>query len=146
LKLPYNSPHFGRILRFLIGGGSAATLNLALAYFGVEILGFSSELQQNFVNLVAMETSLLYSFFIYRAFVWRDKTSSVSRILLRQIPLYHMSAGAALLSRALLFPVLQALGLYYLANILLGIMAGAALNYFLSNRYVFNNLRGEKSV
>ena len=109
-------------------------------------MGFRSELQQNFVNLVTMETSLLYSFFIYRAFVWRDKTSSVSRILLRQIPLYHMSAGAALVSRALLFPVLQALGLYYLANILLGIMAGAALNYFLSNRYVFNNLRGEKSV
>jgi dolichol-phosphate mannosyltransferase len=93
-----------------------------------------------------METSLLYSFFIYRAFVWGDKASSVSRILLRQIPLYRMSAGAGLLSRALLFPVLQALGLYYLANILLCILVGAALNYFLSNRYVFSNLTGKESI
>jgi len=93
-----------------------------------------------------METSLVYSFFIYRAFVWKDKTSSVSWILLRQIPLYHLSAGAGLLSRALLFPLLQALGMYYLVNIFLGILGGAALNYFLSNRYVFNPITGEKSV
>ena len=143
LGFSYSSPHFGRILRFLIGGASATMLNLTLAYFGVDVLGFRSDLQQNYVNLVTMETSLLYSFFIYRAFVWRDKSSSVSRNLLKQIPLYHLSAGAGLLTRALLFPVLQALGLYYLANILLGILAGAALNYLLSNRYVFRNLTGE---
>lgn len=130
----------------MIGGGSAAALNLTLAYVGVDLLGFRSELQQNYVNVVTMETSLVYSFFIYRAFVWRDKTSSVRRILLRQLPLYHLSAGAGLLSRALLFPVLQLLGVHYLANILMGILAGAAMNYFLSNRYVFDNLAGEESV
>jgi dolichol-phosphate mannosyltransferase len=138
LNLPYNTTHLGRILRFLIGGSSAAALNLLLAYIGVDLLGFSSDLQQNYVNFAAMECGLLYSFFVYRAFVWKDKTSSINRIVFRQIPLYHLSAGAGLLSRTLLFPILQMIGLYYLLNIVIGILAGAAVNYTLSDRYVFD--------
>jgi dolichol-phosphate mannosyltransferase len=129
----------------LIGGGSAAALNLFLAYIGVDLLGFSSKLQQNYVNFVAMETSLIYSFFIYRAFVWKDKDSSISRILFRQIPIYHLSAGAGLLSRTFIFfPLLQLIGLYYLLNIAIGILAGAGVNYVLTDRYVFRSITSEK--
>jgi dolichol-phosphate mannosyltransferase len=107
-------------------------------------LGFSSKLQQNYVNFAAMEISLVYSFFVYRSFVWRDKTRSASRVLLRQLPLYHLSAGAGLLTRTLLFPLLQIVGLHYLLNIILGIMTGASVNYTLTNRYVFNILRKDR--
>src|SRR5215207_4344319 len=117
----YSSPHLGRILRFMIGGGSATILNLSLAFIGVDILGFRSDLQQNYVNFATMEVSLVYSFFVYRAFVWRDKVSSPSWILLRQLPLYHLSAGAGALTRMLLFPVLQIVSLHYLLNIIIGI-------------------------
>jgi dolichol-phosphate mannosyltransferase len=132
-------------LRFLIGGSSAAALNLLLAYIGVDLLGFRSDLQQNYVNFVAMETSLIYSFFVYRAFVWKDKVSSKSQILFRQIPIYHLSAGAGLLSRTFVFfPLLQLIGLYYLLNITIGILAGAGVNYVLTDRYVFKSITSEK--
>jgi dolichol-phosphate mannosyltransferase len=146
LKLHNRTAHFERIVRFIVCGGSAAALNLSLAYIGVDLLGFHSDLQQNYVNFITMEISLIYSFFVYRAFVWKDKTSSVSRILLRQLPLYHLSAGAGLLSRTLLFPVLQVLGLHYMVNIVLGILTGAAVNYCLSHRYVFNDPMAEKNL
>jgi len=133
-------------VRFLIGGGSAAVLNLILAYIGVDLLGFSSDLQQNYVNFAAMEISLIYSFLIYRAFVWKDKASSIRRILLRQLPIYHLSAGSGLLTRTLLFPVLQIVGLHYLLNIILGIMIGAGINYTLTNRYVFTSLTNERDA
>ena len=141
---PFCGSQLRRILRFLIGGGSAAVLNLLLAYVGVDLLGFNSDLQQNYVNLAAMETSLVYSFFVYRAFVWKDKSSSISRIMLQQMPLYHLSAGAGLLSRTLLFPTLQAIGLHYLPNILAGILTGAAVNYLLTDRYIFTNPTNER--
>lgn len=129
----------------MIGGGSAAALNLLLAYIGVDLMGFSSELQQNYVNFVAMEISLIYSFFIYRAFVWKDRNSSVRRILFRQLPIYHLSAGAGLLSRTFIFfPLLQLFGLYYLLNIAIGILAGAGVNYVLTDRYVFRSIASEK--
>jgi dolichol-phosphate mannosyltransferase len=132
-------------VRFLIGGGSATVLNLLLAFIAVDLLGFRSTLQQNYVNFAAMETSLVYSFFVYRAFVWKDQTSSTRRILLRQLPLYHLSAGAAVLTRTILFPVLQVVGLHYLLNIIVGIMVGAGVNYTLTNRYVFKSLVNKNS-
>jgi dolichol-phosphate mannosyltransferase len=138
VQLPYVVPRLERILLFLVGGSSAAALNLVLAYIGVELLGFSSDLQQNYVNVITMEAGLVYSFFVYRAFVWKDKLSSKSRILLRQLPIYHLSAGAALLARGLLiFPLLQLLGVHYLLNITIGLLSGAAITFILSDRYVF---------
>lgn len=145
MRILDSTTHLGRIPRFLICGGSAAALNLLLAYVGVDLLGFRSDLQQNYVNFVAMETSLIYSFFVYRAFVWKDKGSSTSRILFRQIPIYHLSAGAGLLSRTFIFfPLLQLTGLYYLLNITIGILAGAVVNYLLTDRYVFRSITNEK--
>ena len=112
----------------------------------MDLLGFRSDLEQNYVNFAAMEVGLVYSFFIYRAFVWRDKISSPSWILLRQLPLYHLSAGAGALTRMLLFPVLQIVGLHYLLNIAAGILPGAGLNYTLTNRYVFRSLTSERDI
>jgi dolichol-phosphate mannosyltransferase len=146
MKLPYVSPGLERILRFLLGGGSAAIVNLALVYVGVDLLGFDSDLQQNYVNLVAMEISLVYSFLVYRTFVWRIKTWDTAQIFLRQLPLYHMSAGSGVLARALLFPLLQLLGVHYLLNVALGILGGAAVNYVLTDNFVFNELTNKKKL
>ena len=146
MKLPYISPRLERILLFLIGGGSAAVLNLVLVYVGVQFLGLSSELQQNYVNLVAMEISLVYSCFIYRVFVWRIKTWDTAQIFLRQLPLYHLSAGTGILIRVLLFPLLQLLGVYYLLNVALGILIGAAANYVLSSSFVFKDSTNRKTI
>lgn len=126
-----------KISLFILGGGSAGVFNLALAYIGVSILGFDSALQQNVVNVLAMEASLLFSFVVYRTFVWRLKGRDLSEILLRQLPMYHVSAGSGILARVAIFPLLQYFGLYYLLNIAIGILAGAALNFVLSDRFVF---------
>lgn len=131
---------------FLIGGGSAAMVNLVLAFIGVDLLGLSSDLQQNYVNIVAMEISLVYSFFIYRAFVWRIKTYDTAQIFLRQLPLYHLSAGTGILVRALLFPLLQLLGVHYLPNVALGILVGAAANYVLTDNFVFKDFTSKRMM
>ena len=143
MKFPSVQPNMERILLFVVGGASAAFLNLVLAYVGVDLLGYSSSLEQNYVNLAAMEISLVYSFFVYRAFVWKDRNKDKIRIFLRQLPIYHLSAGSGILIRVLLFPALQWLGVYYLLNIVLGILAGAVVNYLLTNRYVFKEAAKE---
>lgn len=146
MKLPYVSLEPGRILLFLIGGVSAAIVNLILAYLGVDLLGLNSDLQQNYVNIVAMEISLVYSFLIYRAFVWRIKTWNNSQVFLRQLPLYHVSAGTGILVRTLLFPVVQLLGVHYLPNVALGILVGAAANYILADNFVFRDFTNRKTT
>ncbi len=146
LKLPFIPSRLERVSLFLVLGVSAALLNLALAYAGVDLLGFDSRLQQNYVNVVTMEISLVYSFFVYRAFVWKIRNRDLGQIFLRQLPLYHLSAGSGVLARIALFPVLQALGVHYLLNVATGILLGAAVNYVLSDRFVFKDARAGKKT
>ncbi|MEM9502843.1 MAG: glycosyltransferase, partial [Cyanobacteria bacterium P01_E01_bin.43] len=122
-----------------MGGGVAALLNLSLIYGLITPLGWDTPLLRNLANLVAIELSLIASFFIYRIWVWPGGSWSPKRLLLEQLPLYHFSAGAALLLRVLvIFPVLDRLGVNYLLNTLLGVAVGATINYILSDRLVFN--------
>lgn len=131
---------------FLVGGGSATIVNLVLAYVGIDLLRLNSDLQQNCVNIVAMEISLVYSFFIYRAFVWGIKTWDTAQIFLRQLPLYHLSAGTGILVRTLLFPFLLLLGVHYLPNMALGILVGSAANFVLTHNFVFKDFTSEKTT
>ncbi|MEL6399798.1 MAG: glycosyltransferase [Cyanobacteria bacterium J06626_4] len=134
-----NKASFAKISKFLMGGGFAALLNLSLIYGLITLLGWNTPLLRNLANLVAIELSLIASFFIYRIWVWPGGRWSPKRLLLEQLPLYHFSAGAALILRVLvIFPVLDRLGVNYLLNTLMGVAVGATINYVLSDRLVFN--------
>jgi dolichol-phosphate mannosyltransferase len=128
-----------RVIKFLIGGGSAAVLNLILIFGLIEGLGFNTSLLRNVANIVSIELSLVASFFIYRIWVWPGGVWRVREVLLRQLPLYHLSAGVAVISRIfLIFPILDWLKINYAVNTLVGALASAALNYLISDRLVFN--------
>ena len=122
-----------------MGGGAAALLNLGLIYGLITVIGWETPLLRNLANFVAIELSLVSSFFIYRIWVWPGGSWRPKRLLLEQLPLYHLSAGAALLLRVLvIFPMLDRLGVNYLLNTLVGVAVGATINYLLSDRLVFN--------
>lgn len=127
-----------RILKFLVGGGVAACLNLLLIFAMIELLKFNTPILRNIANAVAIELSLLFSFFVYRIWVWPGGNWKVREVLCRQLPLYHLSAGASVIIRILiLFPILDWLGVNYAVNTLVGVLSSAALNYVISDRLVF---------
>jgi dolichol-phosphate mannosyltransferase len=127
-----------RVFKFLVGGGIAAAFNLLLIYIIIEWLGFNTPLLRNIANVVSIELSLLLSFLIYRIWVWPTGRWTVPKVLWRQLPLYHLSAGTAVLSRIfIVFPLLDWLGINYAINTFVGILLSAALNYLISDRLVF---------
>jgi dolichol-phosphate mannosyltransferase len=129
-----------RIIKFLFGGGVAALVNLILIALFIEHLGFNTPLLRNVANLIAIELSLLFSFVIYRVWVWPGGSWSLRNVLLKQLPLYHMSAGLAILLRVVvIFPTLDFLGISYGVNTLVGILVSASLNYVISDRLVFKS-------
>lgn len=134
-----------RISRFLLGGGAATLFNLILITFLIEQAGFNTPLLRNIANLIAMELSLIYSFVIYRLWVWPNGNWSLRDMLLKQLSLYHLSTGLAVLLRGLvIFPFLDALGVNYGINTLLGVVASAVLNYVISDRLVFQQKNTEE--
>ncbi len=129
-----------RVIKFLFGGGVAALVNLVLMALLIEHFDFSTPLLRSVANVIAIEISLLFSFVIYRIWVWPSGNWSARDLFLNQLPLYHLSAGVAVLLRALMiFPLLDYLGVSYGVNTLIGILLSASLNYVISDRLVFSS-------
>lgn len=129
-----------KVFKFVVGGGVAAGMNLLLIIILIEWLGFNTPSLRAIANAISIEISLLASFFIYRIWVWPGGVWTLKEIWLRQIPLYHISAGMAVISRIFfLFPLLDWLGVNYKINTLFGVAISAVLNYLISDRFVFNN-------
>lgn len=129
-----------KVIKFLLGGGVAATLNLILMYFFIEKAGFTTDFLENIANIISIEISLIFSFFVYRIWVWQGGSWKVQDILLKQLPLYHVSAGSAVVLRVfVVFPLLNWLGVSYSVNTLIGVLLSAILNYLISDRFVFAN-------
>ncbi|MFM5887202.1 MAG: GtrA family protein [Dolichospermum sp.] len=127
-----------KVFKFLIGGGDAAVINLLLIFGMIEWLGFNTPTLRNVANAVSIELSLLASFFIYRIWVWPGGVWTIREVLWRQIPLYHLSAGAAVITRIfIVFPLLDRLGVNYAINTFVGVLLNAVINYLISDRLVF---------
>jgi dolichol-phosphate mannosyltransferase len=64
--------------------------------------------------------------------------------LFKQLPLYHVSAGTAVLLRVLVvFPLLDRLGVDYGINTIIGVLLSAIINYLISDRLVFKDKETE---
>ncbi|MGD2182513.1 glycosyltransferase [Lusitaniella coriacea] len=136
-----------RVFKFLIGGGVAAGFNLLAIYILIEKLGFDTPSLQNLANVIAIELSLILSFFIYRVWVWTGGIWTIKEILFKQLPVYHLAAGAAVLTRIfLIFPILNWLGINYSINTLVGVLFSATLNYILSDRLVFPSASRKQTI
>ena len=134
-----------RAVKFMLGGGISALFNLVLIYIMIEQMGFNTPVLRNVANVISIELSLIFSFFIYRMWVWTGGTWKISEVLQKQLPLYHLAAGSAVATRVLVvFPLLDWLGISYSVNTLVGIVLSATLNYVISDRLVFKQKDGAK--
>ncbi|MFM6246392.1 MAG: glycosyltransferase, partial [Dolichospermum sp.] len=69
---------------------------------------------------------------------WPGGVWTIREVLWRQIPLYHLSAGAAVITRIfIVFPLLDRLGVNYAINTFVGVLLNAVINYLISDRLVF---------
>ncbi len=127
-----------RVFKFLLGGGVAAAFNLALIFAMIEWLGFNTPLLRNIANIISIELSLIFSFFVYRLWVWPGGVWKIKEVLGKQLILYHFAAGTAVSMRILvLFPLLDWWGINYSINTLIGVLLSASINYIISDRLVF---------
>ena len=127
-----------KIFRFLVCGVVTAAFNILIITVIIEFWKLDQPVFRNIANVVSIEVSLIFSFFVYRTWVWSRGSWNFLEVLWRQIPLYHLSCGSVVAIRSLiLFPFLDWLGVNYSINTLVGILIGSVMNYVLSDRLVF---------
>ena len=128
-----------KVFRFLVCGGITAIFNVVLLVAFIKLLGIKTPFWRNLANIISIEISVIFSFFVYRSWVWSTQRSTLQEMVLRQIPIYHLSVAASFAGRSLLiFPVLDWLGIHYIVNTLIGIILGSIINYKINDRWVFS--------
>lgn len=127
-----------QIFRFLICGAVTAAFNILLITLMIELLKLEQPFLRNIANIASIEISLLFSFFVYRTWVWSKGNWTFHEVLWRQIPFYHLVCGSAALIRSvILFPILDLLGINYTINTLIGILVGASVTYIIGDKWLF---------
>ncbi|ARV61772.1 polysaccharide synthesis protein GtrA [Nostocales cyanobacterium HT-58-2] len=127
-----------KIFRFIICGAITAAFNIVLIYSMIEYLKLNTPLLRNVANILSLEVSLVFSFFVYKVWVWSGSPWKIKEVLLRQMPLYHLSVFACVITRScVLFPILDWIKINYLVNTLIGILIGSIINYLMSDKFVF---------
>ena len=125
-------------IRFLLCGVLTAVFNIALIDIIFRLFQLETVFLRNLANLVAVEISLIFTFFIYRAWVWQLKTWQPRQILLAQLPKFHAASGLVIGLRIfVLFPLFDWIGLTPVVNTFIGIGLGAAVNYVMNDKLVF---------
>ena len=126
-----------RIIKFLISGGSAAILNFALIYLFVEYLGFKTYFLKNLANLLVIEICIVFVFTLSRLWTWNDAPKKQGQSLLGQFLSFNLAYLAGIVIKVILFAVFEALGMYYLVNIAIGMVIAAGFDFILSDKFVF---------
>jgi dolichol-phosphate mannosyltransferase len=135
-----------KVFRFLVCGGITAIFNVVLLVLIIKLFGIKTPFWRNLANIISIEISVIFSFFVYRSWVWSTQRSTLQEMVLRQIPTYHLSVAASFVGRSLLiFPALDWLGVHYIVNTLIGIILGSIINYKISDRWVFSEKK-RKSI
>ena len=131
-------------VRFVLAGGVASAFNLLIMFCLIEFFEFDSPIYRNIANAVSIEISLIASFFLYRLWVWPGGSWEIRQLLREQLPLYHLSVGAALFIRIfIVFPFLDWVGIHYALNTLIGVGLSATINYVLKDRLAFRPRAGD---
>ena len=123
--------------KFLLVSGSAVALNLLLLYLLVTCYGMNTALGENIANVISMEISIVYNFFMSRWITWGDRQKETGPQLLYQVLKFHITIGITILFRIVMFFLLQLAGLNYLVNAAIGIAIAALFNFVVYDTLIF---------
>lgn len=127
-----------KIIRYIFCGLITAIFNILIIDLIIRFGNITTPFMKNIANAIAIELSLIFTFFVYKTWVWTVEEWHWLEILKKEIPKFHITFGGSILARILvIFPLLNWLGVNHQINTLIGIGIGAVVNYTISDKWVF---------
>ena len=109
-------------------------VNMCFLWFLTENVG----VYYLFSSFVAIEISLVNNFVLNDLWTWHDRGKEGKKAYLKRMLQYHVTASAAMLTNiSILWILTEVFHMYYLASNVFGILCGAALNFFVNDRWTF---------
>jgi len=131
IPLPLFAKKYEQILRFLIAGGIAFTVNIAVLYLFTDILGIYYLIS----TVWAFVISLGVSFLLQKFWTFQDGSRDKLHI---QLPLYlGMQVMNLILNTALMYVFVEYLYLWYLFSQVIIASGIAFSSFFINKTYIF---------
>jgi dolichol-phosphate mannosyltransferase len=131
-----NIKHFQRLAKFGLVGTWGFVVNMSILWFLTEMGGLYYLLS----SIVAVEIALINNYVLNDLWTWHDRGKSGKREYLKRMLKYHITASAAMLTNiSILWFFTELVGIYYLTSNIFGILCGAALNFFVNDRWTFRH-------
>lgn len=109
---------------------------MSILWFLTEMAG----LYYLFSSLVAIEIALINNYVLNDLWTWHDRGKAGKREYFKRMLQYHVTASAAMLTNiSVLWILTEVAGIYYLGSNVIGILCGAALNFFVNDRWTFRH-------
>lgn len=128
-------PAAGRFIRFGIVGIIGTIINLSLLTMGHELAGLSV----TSAWFVAIGTSIFANFLLHNAFTFPENKIATWREWFTKLTSYSVLSLLTLSINFVAFQTGLAIGLYYVAAALIGIVISFGLNFILSRQVVWTN-------
>lgn len=125
-----------RLLKFGLVGTWGFVVNMFFLWFLTE----KAEVYYLVSSVAAIEISLLNNYVLNDLWTWHDRGKEGKREYFKRMLQYHVTASAAMLTNlCVLWILTEIFHIYYLASNIFGILCGAALNFFLNDRWTFKH-------
>lgn len=137
----YNTTTAAKIIKYVTHGSIVAFTQFILMILLVRGAQLTTAYELNTANVLSIEGALIVAFLLHSSLTWRVRFTSIRDIIIRLIE-FHLVTGVSTLTRIGSFYFLNYLGLHYILNISIGIIAAILINYFGYEKIVFN--KGKK--
>lgn len=136
----YNSTTTAKIIKYITHGAIVALSQFIFMVLLVRGANLTTAYELNAANILSIEAALLIAFFLHSTLTWHVRFTSIKEML-RSLFKFHLVTSVSIFTRIGSFYFLNFLGLHYVLNLSIGIIAAVLINYFGYEKIVFNRDR-----
>lgn len=104
----------------------------------VEVFKFKTYFLKNAANVLSIGISIVYHFILSRLWTWKDAPQKKGKGLIIQFISFNIANFTVMAVRIILFAILEKMGVFYVLNVVFGIVLAATVSFILYERFVFN--------
>jgi glycosyltransferase involved in cell wall biosynthesis len=139
----YNSTTTAKIIKYFTHGSIIALSQFIFMVLLIRGANLCTAYELNVANILSIEGALLIAFLLHSTLTWHVRFTSIKEIV-RSLFEFHLVTSVSIFTRIGSFYFLNFLGLHYIPNLIIGVVAALSINYFGYEKIVFNRDRTEQ--
>ncbi|CAK8711609.1 Glycosyltransferase involved in cell wall bisynthesis [Candidatus Electrothrix laxa] len=136
----YNTTTTAKIIKYVTHGSVVALSQFVFMILLVRGAKLTTAYELNVANILCIEGALLIAFLLHSTLTWHVRFTSIKEVV-KSLFEFHIITSVSILTRIGSFYLLNLLGLHYIPNLTIGLVAAILINYFGYEKIVFNRDR-----